>query len=178
MSKFISITLAVLLAETWQVFLYAFYAARDLATIGLFGPLAGALVGAGVAVMLEQLWSRANPLARNVIFVSITIFFIGLGTTYYQRYAEQITHDARVLHPQAAYTTGAWGDDPWMMYPELANLGFGAGCQHLSADVLESLATTLRLSVDWLPAVILISWITTWPPSAPREPEVRGAVPA
>jgi hypothetical protein len=60
----------------------------------------------------------------------------------------------------------------------LGNLGFGSGCQHLLTDVLQSLAATLKFSFVWLPVVILISWITTWPASTPRELDVRGALPA
>jgi hypothetical protein len=178
MSKVLSIALFVLLAEAWQVYLYAAFAADDLAKIGLLGPLAGALAGAGVATLLEQLWPRLHPLPRSVVFVAITVFFISAGTTYYQCYAEQITHDARILHPQASFTYGAWGDDPWMMYPELANLGFGTGCRDLTGSVGESLAFTLKTSCFWLPVVILISWITTWPNSTPRQPDVRGALAA
>jgi len=176
MGKIISIALFVLLAEASQVYVYTCMATRDMATIGLLGPLAGALAGAAVASLLEQLWPRLNPFLSNAIFVSIVVLFISAGTTYYQCYAEQITHDARVLHPLAAYTYGAWGGDPWMMYPELANAGFGTGCKDITGDVGESLLSTLTASFIWLPVVLLISWFTTRNPSPPRDPDVREAL--
>src|ERR1700679_4008497 len=89
MGKVISIALFVLLAEASQVHLYACIATRDMAKIGLLGPIAGALAGAAVASLLEQLWPRLNPFVSNVIFVSIVVLFISAGTTYYQCYAEQ-----------------------------------------------------------------------------------------
>ena len=176
MGKFISIALFVLLAEISQVHLYAFVATRDMATIGLLGPLAVALAGAAVASLLEQLWPRFNSFSKNVIFVSIVVLFISAGTTYYQCYAEQITHDARVLHPRAVYAAGEWGSDPWMMYPGLANAGFGTGCKDLTRDVGGSVLSTLAASFIWLPAVLLICWCTTRKPSLPREPDVREAL--
>ena len=42
MGKIISIALFVLLAEASQVYVYTCMATRDMATIGLLGPLAGA----------------------------------------------------------------------------------------------------------------------------------------
>jgi hypothetical protein len=135
-------------------------------------------VGVGVASFLELLWPRLHPFLRSVIYVSIVAFFISAGTTYYQCYAEQITYDARVLHPQFAYTYGAWGDDPWMMYPELANAGFGTGYQNLPSDLADSFTGTCESAFLWLPAVALISWFTTRKPSPPpRDPDLRDAVP-
>jgi hypothetical protein len=177
MGKILSIAGFVLLAEACQIYLYTFVATRDLATIGLIGPLAGALAGAAVATFLELLWPRLKPFLKNTIFVSIVILFISAGTTYYQCYAEQITHDARVLHPRTGYTNGVWGNDPWMMYPKLANAGLATGCQNLTADVAENLAATLEASIIWLPAVLFISWLTTRKPSLPRDPDLRAAVP-
>jgi hypothetical protein len=176
MGKVLSIALFVLFGEAGQAYLYAFMATRDLAKIGLLGPIAGALAGAAVASLLEQLWPRFNSFSKNVIFVSIVVLFISAGTTYYQCYAEQITHDARVLHPLAAYTYGEWGDDPWMMYPELANAGFGTGCKDITGDVGESVLSTLAASFIWLPIVLLICWFTTRKPSPPRDPDVREAL--
>jgi len=177
MGRILSIALFVLLAEASQVHLYACVAARDLATIGLLGPLAGALAGAAVASLLEQLWPRLHLFSKNVIFVSIVVLFISAGTTYYQCYAEQITHDARVLHPRAEYAAGQWGDDPWMMYPKLGGAGFGTGCKNITGDVGESLLSTLAASCLWLPIVLLIAWFTTRrKASPPREPDVREAL--
>ena len=178
MGKLICIALFVLLAEACQAYIYAFIAARDLATIGLLGPLAGALVGVGFATFLELFWPRLHPCARSVIYVSVVAFFISGGTTYYQCYAEQITYDGRILHPQLQYTHGDWGNDPWTMYPELGNAGFGTGCQNLPADLAESFTGTCESSFIWFPVVILISWITTRKPSPPRQPDLRDAVPA
>jgi hypothetical protein len=176
MGKVISIALFVLFGEASQAYLYAFTATRDMARIGLLGPLAGALAGTAVASLLEQLWPRLNLFSKNVIFVSIAVLFISAGTTYYQCHAEQITHDARVLHPQAAYAAGEWGDDPWMMYPGLANACFGTGCKDITGDVGGSLLSTLTASFIWLPIVLLISWLTTRKPSPPRDPDVREAL--
>jgi hypothetical protein len=176
MGKILSIALFVLLAEASQVYLYACVATRDMATIGLLGPLAGALVGAAIASFLELLWPRLNSFSKNVIFVSIVVLFISAGTTYYQCYAEQITHDARVLHPRAEYAAGEWDDDPWIMYPKLANAGFGTGCKNITGDVGESLLSTLAASCIWLPIVLLISWFTTRKASPPRDPDVREAL--
>jgi ABC-type lipoprotein release transport system permease subunit len=179
MGKAISIALFILLAEASQIYLYACTATRDLARIGLVGPLAGALAGAAVALFLEQLWPRLNPFLRSVIFISIVVLFISAGTTYYQCYAEQITHDARILHPRAAYSSGAWGGDPWMMYPGLANAGLGTGCAHLASDVGDSLTSTFKASFIWLPVVLLISWFTTRNPAPrPRQPDLREALSA
>ncbi len=104
------------------------------------------------------------------------MLFISAGTTYYQCYAEQITHDARVLHPRATYAAVACGDDPWMMYPGLGNAGFGTGCKDITGDVGDSLLSTLAASCIWLPVVVLISWFTTRNPSPPRDPDVREAL--
>ena len=177
MGKVISIALFVLLAEISEAYLYACLATRDLATIGLLGPLAGALAGVGVASFLELLWARLSPFLRSAIFVSIVVFFISAGTTYYQCYAEQITYDARMLHPRAEYASGLWGDDPWIMYPGLGNAGFGIGCQQLSSDLRESIVSTLKMSFVWLPVVLLICWFTTSKLSARRDPDLRDAVP-
>lgn len=161
MTKFISIVLFVLLAEACQLYLYGFVATSDLARIGLLGPLAGALAGVGVATLLEQLWPRLDPYYRGILYVSIVVFFISAGTTYYQCYAEQITYDARLLRPHAIYASGRWGGDPWMMYPGLGNAGFGTGCQYLAHDVYASVISTLAASFVWLPVVLVISWLTT-----------------
>jgi hypothetical protein len=177
MGKLISIALFALLAEAGQMWIYSALAAPDLAKVGLLGPLAGALAGAAVASFLNQVWQRLPRLQRSVIFSSIVVLFSSAGTTYYQRYAEQITHDARVLHPLAAYTDGPWGGDPWMMYPGLGNAGIGTGCQRLMSDVGASLVSTLEASFLWLPVVILICWFTR-KPATPRRQAVRGALPA
>jgi hypothetical protein len=160
MGKFISIALFVMLAEIRQTHLYLF-ASHDLARVGLVGPLAGALAGAGVATLLEQLWPRLEALRRCVIYVSIVAFFISAGTAYYQCFAEQITYDARVLHLQTGYTAGAWGSDPWLMYRPLAGHGCAAGLNGLPAALGQSLCDTLVASVLWLPVVLFIAWITT-----------------
>ncbi len=68
MGKILSIALFVLLAEASQVYLYTCVATRDMATVGLLGPLAGALAGAAVASFLGLLWPRLNLFSRIVIF--------------------------------------------------------------------------------------------------------------
>ena len=84
MGKVLSIALFVLFGEASQAYLYAFMATRDLAKIGLLGPIAGALTGAAVVSLLEQLWPRLHSFSKNVIFVSIVLLFISAGTTYYR----------------------------------------------------------------------------------------------
>ena len=81
-----------------------------------------------------------------------------------------------MLHPRAEYAAGEWGDNPWMMYPGLANAGFGTGCKDIADDVGGSVLSTLADSFIWLPAVILICWFTTRKPSPPRDPDVREAL--
>ena len=146
MGKIISIGLLVLVAEAYQLYLYTFLAAHDLARIGLLGPLAGALVGVAVASLFELLWRNLPRFTRCVIYVSIVVLFISGGTTYYQCYAEQITFDARQLHPLAAYTPGQWGGNPWMMYPTFGIDGLGTGCQYLWSDVGASVFATAATS--------------------------------
>ncbi len=99
----------------------------------------------------RAVWPRFNLFLRTAIYVSIAVLFISAGTTYYQCYAEQITHDARVLHPRAEYGAGVWGGDPWMMYPALPNAALGTGCADLTSDLGQGLVSTLEASLHLAP---------------------------
>jgi hypothetical protein len=177
MGKFLSIAFFVLLVEIRQVHLY-FFAAHDLARIGLIGPLAGALAGVGVATLLERLWPRLGAFRRCVIYVTIVVFFVSAATAYYQCFAEQITYDARLPRLQAGYTAGAWGGDPWLMYRPLAGHGYGVGLKGLPAALGQSLLDTLAASALWMPIVMLIAWYTTRSSRSTRNGQAAEVVPA
>ena len=160
MGKFLSIILFTLLAEIDTMVAYSF-SSSDLSRLGYAGPVVGAIMGAAIASLCERLWSRLKPFSRCVIYVAITMMFINAATAFYQCLAEQITYHARMAHPQEEYTYGAWGNYPWMMYPELANAGFATGMAHARSAVLGSLLDTAKGSIVWLPVLLLIAWLTT-----------------
>ena len=160
MGKLLSVSLFTLLSELYLMVTYCF-ASEDLSRIAYAGPVVGAVMGSAMATLSERLWSRLRPFYRCVIYSAIAIVVINVATTFYQCLAEQITYDHRIFRPQAEYTSGAWGDDPWMMYPELSNLGYGEGMANLTSNLLLTVQAVGETSFIWLPVVLLISWLST-----------------